>query len=77
MKVKLATRRPEDFEKARAGDVPVQPRNLDPAMHPMERATEYHRAVQAAKMDRMFAAPLRCALEGLRCTRDCVCGCAP
>ena len=64
MKVKLATRRPEDFEKARAGDVPVQPRNLDPAMHPMERATEYHRAVQAAKMDRMFAAPLRCALEG-------------
>lgn len=34
-----------------------QPRNLDPAQHPFERAREYTRALNATKMERMFAAP--------------------
>lgn len=34
-----------------------QPRNLDPALHPFERAREYTRALNATKLDRMFAAP--------------------
>lgn len=34
-----------------------QPRNLDPAHHPFERAREYTRALNAVKMERMFAAP--------------------
>ncbi|CAK7211369.1 Protein sof1 [Sporothrix bragantina] len=34
-----------------------QQRNHDPALHPFERAREYTRALQAAKMERMFAAP--------------------
>jgi DDB1- and CUL4-associated factor 13 len=34
-----------------------QPRNLDPSQHPFERAREYTRALNAVKMDRMFAAP--------------------
>ncbi|KAI9807148.1 MAG: hypothetical protein M1825_005866 [Sarcosagium campestre] len=38
-------------------DVIRQPRNLDPALHPFERAREYTRALNATKLDRMFAAP--------------------
>jgi DDB1- and CUL4-associated factor 13 len=34
-----------------------QPRNLDPAQHPFERAREYTRALNAVKIQRMFAAP--------------------
>ncbi|PGH10903.1 hypothetical protein AJ80_07346 [Polytolypa hystricis UAMH7299] len=33
------------------------PRNLDPAQHPFERAREYTRALNATKIERMFAAP--------------------
>lgn len=32
-------------------------RNLDPAQHPFERAREYTRALNATKMERMFAKP--------------------
>jgi hypothetical protein len=32
-------------------------RNLDPALHPFAKAREYTRALQATKMERMFAAP--------------------
>lgn len=34
-----------------------QPRNLDPALHPFERAREYTRALNATKLERMFASP--------------------
>ena len=34
-----------------------QPRNLDPSHHPFERAREYTRALNAVKMERMFASP--------------------
>ena len=34
-----------------------QPRNLDPALHPFERAREYTRALNAVKLERMFASP--------------------
>ena len=34
-----------------------QPRNLDPVLHPFERAREYTRALNATKLERMFAAP--------------------
>ena len=39
-----------------------QPRNLDPELHPFERAREYTRALNATKMSRMFAAPFVCQL---------------
>ena len=39
-----------------------QPRNLDPSQHPFERAREYTRALNAVKMERMFAAPFLCQL---------------
>ncbi|KAG6020514.1 hypothetical protein E4U41_002823 [Claviceps citrina] len=33
------------------------PRNLDPALHPFERAREYQRALNAVKLERMHAKP--------------------
>ncbi|CDZ97903.1 Sof1-like rRNA processing protein (contains WD40 repeats) [Phaffia rhodozyma] len=39
-------------------------RNLDPALHPFSKQREYTRAVNAAKIDRMFAKPFVAALEG-------------
>ncbi|WBW72055.1 U3 snoRNP-associated protein Sof1 [Schizosaccharomyces osmophilus] len=54
MKVKTITR---GTSLTRLNDQnPVQ-RNLDPNLHPFERAREYTRALNATKMDRMFAAP--------------------
>lgn len=38
-------------------EAPRQPRNLDPSQHPFERAREYTRALNAVKLERMFAAP--------------------
>lgn len=39
-------------------------KNPDPALHPFQRAREYVRAVNAAKLDRMFAKPFVAALSG-------------
>ncbi|KAH0496337.1 hypothetical protein TgHK011_003705 [Trichoderma gracile] len=38
-------------------DAVKQPRNLDSAVHPFERAREYKRALNAVKLERMHAAP--------------------
>ncbi|KAF6001340.1 rRNA-processing protein sof1 [Cyanidiococcus yangmingshanensis] len=39
-------------------------RNLDPVIHPFERAREYKRALNAAKIERVLARPLVSAHEG-------------
>ncbi|GAM86636.1 hypothetical protein ANO11243_046510 [Dothideomycetidae sp. 11243] len=44
-------------QQAPGTGVSRQPRNLDPALHPFERAREYTRALNATKLERMFAAP--------------------
>ncbi|KAL8925577.1 MAG: hypothetical protein Q9208_003469 [Pyrenodesmia sp. 3 TL-2023] len=56
MKVKALTRSTESHQ-APGSSVTRQPRNLDPALHPFERAREYTRALNATKLERMFAAP--------------------
>jgi WD repeat and SOF domain-containing protein 1 len=45
-------------------------KNLDPSHHPFERAREYTRALNAAKLERLFAKPFVGALEGshIRCS---------
>lgn len=40
------------------------PRNYDPALHPFEAAREYTRALNAVKLDRVFAKPFIGNLEG-------------
>lgn len=56
MKIKALTRSSEAYQ-APGSDVARLPRNLDPALHPFERAREYTRALNATKLERMFAAP--------------------
>ncbi|KAK5004344.1 Protein sof1, partial [Cryomyces antarcticus] len=56
MKIKALTRSASSAQ-APGSNVSRQPRNLDPALHPFERAREYQRALNATKLDRMFAAP--------------------
>ncbi|KAK3652178.1 Protein sof1 [Elasticomyces elasticus] len=56
MKIKALTRSTSSYQTP-GSDVAKTPRNLDPALHPFERAREYTRALNATKLDRMFAAP--------------------
>ncbi|KAL5357999.1 WD40 repeat-like protein [Aspergillus floccosus] len=56
MKIK-ALSRPASSQQAPGSAVVRQPRNLDPAQHPFERAREYTRALNATKLERLFAAP--------------------
>ena len=52
-----ALSRPPASQQAPGSSVIRQPRNLDPSQHPFERAREYTRALNATKLERMFAAP--------------------
>ncbi|KAL8799549.1 MAG: hypothetical protein Q9200_007516, partial [Gallowayella weberi] len=56
MKVKALSRSTASHQTP-GSNVSRQPRNLDPALHPFERAREYTRALNATKLERMFAAP--------------------
>ncbi|KAI8820722.1 WD40-repeat-containing domain protein [Fimicolochytrium jonesii] len=63
MKVKTISRG-ADFARERSGDIYKVQRNLDPELHPFERAREYTRALNAVKLERMFAKPFVGALSG-------------
>ncbi|KAK5131176.1 hypothetical protein LTR08_001262 [Meristemomyces frigidus] len=56
MKIKALTRSTSS-QQAPGSDVTKLSRNIDPALHPYERAREYTRALNATKLERMFAAP--------------------
>ncbi|KAJ9648957.1 Protein sof1 [Coniosporium tulheliwenetii] len=56
MKIKALSRSTSAIQ-APGSDVQRQPRNLDPALHPFERAREYTQALNGVKLERMFAAP--------------------
>jgi DDB1- and CUL4-associated factor 13 len=55
---------PSDHVPARSGDPTPVARNLDPLMHPFAKARERVRALNAAKIERMFAKPFLASLEG-------------
>ena len=57
MKIKTISRSADAYVPARNTQESAVPRNLDPALHPFERAREYTRAVTATKLERMFARP--------------------
>ncbi len=57
MKVKVLNRDEEQFTKERSQDVKKVHRNYDPNLHQFERAHEYTRALNTAKLDRVFAKP--------------------
>lgn len=61
MKVKTLSRSISAHQPA-GSDVAKQPKNMDAGIHPFERAREYKRALNAVKMERMFAQPFICQL---------------
>jgi len=56
MKIKALSRSTASVQ-APGSDVVKVTRNLDPNLHPFERAREYTRALNATKVERMFAQP--------------------
>lgn len=56
MKIKALSRSVSEHQPP-GSDAVKQPRNLDSALHPFERAREYQRALNAVKLERMHAAP--------------------
>lgn len=63
-KIKALSRSLDVHAPARQGDPAPLSRNLDPALHPFDKPREYTRALNAAKLDRLFAKPFVGALEG-------------
>lgn len=57
MKIKTLSRSSDNYLPIRENDSQRLPRNLDPALHPFERAREYTRALNATKLERVFAQP--------------------
>lgn len=55
MKLKTISRSSDTYVPVRNTQESALPRNLNPALHPFERAREYTRALQATKLERMFA----------------------
>ncbi|KAG2159296.1 WD40 repeat-like protein [Suillus bovinus] len=64
VKISVLQHAPSVHLPARPGDPTPTTRNLDPLMHPFARARERNRALNAAKMDKLFAKPFVGALEG-------------
>lgn len=48
------------------------PRNYDPALHPLEAPREYTRALNAVKLERVFALPFIGSLDGHRDGLTCL-----
>lgn len=64
MKIKMLSRNKEECTRERASDLQRVFRNPDPALHPFERAREYTRALNAVKLDKVFAKPFVSAMDG-------------
>lgn len=72
VQVKVISRNPDEFTRERKTDASKLHRNLDPNLHPFEQAREYVRALNATKLERMFAKPLIGALDGHRDAVYCI-----
>lgn len=64
MKVKVINRVEGRETCEQKGDVRQVQRNLNPDLHPFERTVEYTRALNAAKLGKVFAKPFVSALSG-------------
>ena len=73
MKIKVLCRNPYDYIRQRKSDIHKVPRNLDPALHPLEAPREYVRALNATKLDRVFAKPFLGSLSGHNDGVYCMC----
>ncbi|XP_058218674.1 uncharacterized protein LOC131329526 isoform X2 [Rhododendron vialii] len=64
MKVKVISRSTDEFTRERSNDLQRVFRNFDPSLRTQEKAVEYVRALNAAKMDKIFARPFVGAMDG-------------
>ncbi|KAH9931500.1 WD40 repeat-like protein [Fomitopsis serialis] len=64
VKISVLQHAPSTHLPTRPGDPTPTSRNLDPLQHPFARARERMRALNAAKMERLFAKPFVAGLEG-------------
>ncbi|KAF5481338.1 hypothetical protein F2P56_001999, partial [Juglans regia] len=64
MKVKVISRSTDEFTRERSKDLQRVFRNYDPNLRPQEKAVEYVRALNAAKLDKIFARPFIGAMDG-------------
>lgn len=60
----MLSRDPADYIRECKSDIHKVPRNVDPSLHPFESAREYTRALNAAKLERVFAKPFVGSLDG-------------
>eukprot|EP00592_Proboscia_alata_P014558 CAMPEP_0194394678 /NCGR_PEP_ID=MMETSP0174-20130528/123986_1 /TAXON_ID=216777 /ORGANISM="Proboscia alata, Strain PI-D3" /LENGTH=563 /DNA_ID=CAMNT_0039190499 /DNA_START=177 /DNA_END=1869 /DNA_ORIENTATION=- len=72
MKIKALSRPEASISRANVGDHFLHHRSLNPVSHPFHKAREYQRAIQAAKLDRIFAKPFIAGLgdghsDGVTC----------
>ncbi|XP_073703717.1 DDB1- and CUL4-associated factor 13 [Garra rufa] len=72
MKVKVLCRNPDDYVRETTRDIQRVPRNYDPTLHPFEVPREYTRALNATKLERVFAKPFVAALDGHRDGISCI-----
>ncbi|XP_034174607.1 DDB1- and CUL4-associated factor 13 [Osmia lignaria lignaria] len=73
MKVKVLTRNPDEYLRETKRDIHKLPRNYDPALHPFDAAREYTRALNAVKLEKVFAKPFVESLEGHKDGVSCLC----
>lgn len=75
VKVKVISRNPDHYKRGSNQEIDRVPRNLDPSLHPFEAAREYTRALNAVKLEKVFAKPFLKSLDGhtdgVYCLRRC------
>lgn len=64
MKVRVLSRNPDDYQRETTGDIFRAPRNFRALEDPFQVQVEYTRAVNAAKLNRVFAKPFVGSLDG-------------
>ncbi|RLN24344.1 DDB1- and CUL4-associated factor 13 [Panicum miliaceum] len=64
MRVKVISRSTEEFTRDRSQDLQKVFRNYDPGLRSQEKAVEYTRALNAAKLEKIFAKPFIGAMDG-------------
>jgi WD repeat and SOF domain-containing protein 1 len=66
MRIKVISRREQDYTREKPTDLIKVQRNVDPKLHPFEKPREYTRALNAVKLNKVFAKPFLGALSGHR-----------
>ena len=72
MKIKVISRSKLDYVRQSTKDMHKVQRNVDPRLHPFEKAIEYTRALNAVKLDKVFAKPFVFALNEHRDSVYCM-----